>query len=194
MLVQGWSDYVASHRCSSLLSPFLAAGGRDSLSLFLLWGEALSFCAAAAVNYTTAEGEEATAANPFEGPRGFCEAAELLHAADIFDVETSLPQWAAAAAAAAAAADAAGGAAATTTTGTGATKTAPAAAAANGAAPAAAAADGEDATAAEAATVAAQSLKGLSSAAAVLPYLQNPRLQAFIQWLEEDVDESDSDE
>ncbi|XP_026192745.1 translation initiation factor eIF-2B subunit epsilon [Cyclospora cayetanensis] len=153
---QGWTAYAESHRCRPLLASFLEPS-KDALSFFLLWGQTVAFCSKAEIVYTDVEGEEVRAPNPFEGARGFCEVAELLHAADLFDVESSLPRWAKAARTAVSTA--------------------------NGSSSAAASA---------AESLAAQSLGRLPSPSAVLPFLETPRMQAFLAWLEEEVEE-DSD-
>ncbi|OEH74912.1 translation initiation factor eif-2b epsilon possible [Cyclospora cayetanensis] len=153
---EGWTAYAESHRCRPLLASFLEPS-KDALSFFLLWGQTVAFCSKAEIVYTDVEGEEVRAPNPFEGARGFCEVAELLHAADLFDVESSLPRWAKAARTAVSTA--------------------------NGSSSAAASA---------AESLAAQSLGRLPSPSAVLPFLETPRMQAFLAWLEEEVEE-DSD-
>ncbi|KAL8275601.1 hypothetical protein Esti_000552 [Eimeria stiedai] len=99
--LQGWTSFVEAHRCRSLLLAFLDASA-DASCLFALWGRVVAFCNNKEIVAWDLDGEETRSPNPFEGPHGFCEVAELLHAADLFDVDVSLPRWAAAAAAAAA--------------------------------------------------------------------------------------------
>ncbi|KAL8455875.1 hypothetical protein Emag_000249 [Eimeria magna] len=144
----GWASFVEVNRCRTLLSAFLNSSA-DASCLFGLWGRVVAFCSNKEIAVCDPEGAETRSSNPFEGPHGFCEVAELLHAADLFDVDTSLPRWAAAAAAAAAG-------------------------------------DTTDALAVE-------SLRLLHAPSDVLAFLETPRLKAFVNWLQEDEDDDESD-